>query len=159
MAPGDRNEKAALDHAGRYFDLHAGQRMSLFNFYLVLSGLVLAGIAGTYSNSTLQTVGAFLGFALSIVAFVFWKLDQRVCFLMKRAEAALAQLESALPSAARLFHSEPDHTRHACSAAGIWTYGKSFRLVFSLMGAVGLALFIPPVVLAIARFFWPQAQL
>jgi hypothetical protein len=37
MAPDDRNEKAALDHVWHHFDLHAGQRMSLFNFYLVTS--------------------------------------------------------------------------------------------------------------------------
>jgi hypothetical protein len=31
--------KEMMDHAWRYFELHASQRMSLFNFFLVLAAL------------------------------------------------------------------------------------------------------------------------
>lgn len=41
---------AAREHAWKYVEIHAGQRMSIFNFFLVLSGLVLAGIAGCLSQ-------------------------------------------------------------------------------------------------------------
>ena len=140
MSVNERDEKAAIDHAWRYFDLHAGQRMSLFNYYLVLSGLVLAGIAGTYDKFSLHAVSILLGIALATVAYIFWKLDQRVSFLLKRAELALGQVEGALPPAARLFHSEPEHTDRACDTDGIWTYGRSFRVVFFLTGATGLSL-------------------
>lgn len=140
MSVSEKDEKTALDHAWRYFDLHAGQRMSLFNYYLALSGLVLAGIAGTYDKASLHVVGILLGIALATVAYIFWKLDQRVSFMLKRAELALGKLECALQLPARLFHSEPEHTKQACSANGIWTYGKSFRIVFLLTGSVGLSL-------------------
>src|SRR5271166_5133933 len=92
--------KAARDHAWRYFEMHAGQRMSLFNFYLVLSGLVIAGMAGIYVNKFAPLVGAAVSVTLIVVALVFWKLDQRVSFLMKRAEIALAELEASFPSSA-----------------------------------------------------------
>jgi hypothetical protein len=74
---------------------------------------------------------------------VFWKLDQRVAFLIKHAEAALAEIERTLPEqSARLFLSEPDHTSKARVAAGWWTrhwtYGRAFRLFFWIMGLSGV---------------------
>src|SRR5580704_16155126 len=52
-----------LEHAWRYFALHANQRMSLFNFFLVLAGLISAGLA-----ACLQRTGSFqlLGVALGL---------------------------------------------------------------------------------------------
>jgi hypothetical protein len=144
--PDEAPDKAAIHHAWRYFELHAAQRMSLFNFYLILSGLVLAGIAGSYARPSLQGVDAVLGVILALVALIFWKLDQRACFLMKRAELVLAEMECVLPVAARLFRSEPEHTEGAGQEQGVWTYGKSFRLVFWCTGIAGLALSIPQMI-------------
>jgi len=48
-----------LDYAWRYFSLHAGQRIAIFNFFVVLSGLSLPGLAaclqrgGPYRSSAL----------------------------------------------------------------------------------------------------------
>lgn len=35
-----------LEHAWRYFALHAGQRMSLFNYFVLCFAFVSAGLAG-----------------------------------------------------------------------------------------------------------------
>jgi hypothetical protein len=40
-----------LTHAWRYFELHANQRMSVFNFFLALSGVVSAGLAALVQGS------------------------------------------------------------------------------------------------------------
>ena len=83
----DEFHEKEFDHAWRYFELHANQRMTVFNFFLVLVGLVAAGIATSRQGAqTLALLGVFLGLLLAFFSFIFWKLDQRVCFLMKQAE-------------------------------------------------------------------------
>jgi hypothetical protein len=133
-----------LEHAWRYFALHAGQRMSMFNYFLILFGLVSAGLAGCLrADDLLRTAGIAMGLCLAVVAFTFWKLDQRTAFLIKLAEAALHEAEELALSAdaARLFRREPSETENAQSIkhplARVWTYGSSFRLVFCLAALVG----------------------
>lgn len=139
------NSETALEHAWRYFELHANQRMSVFNFFLVLAGLVSAGLAAAIQGSPrLAVLGIVLGILLALVSFVFWKLDQRVSFLIKHAEAALAELEALIPNQqGRLFLNERTATSAACSRgswwARYWTCGRSFRAVFWVMGTFGIA--------------------
>jgi len=143
-----------LDHTWRYFELHANQRMYIFNFFLVLSGLVAAGLAASFEGKgPLLLIGVVLGLLLALVSFVFWKLDQRVSFLIKNAEIALVELEALFPELRlRLFTEEPRLTQEARSAASLlrrqWTYGHSFRFVFSIMGGVGLLF----TILSISRY-------
>ena len=142
-----------LEHAWRYFELHAKQRMSTFNFYVVLSGLVTAGLAVSFRGpGVLHLIGVASGMALALFSFVFWKLDQRVAFLVKHAENALVELEIAYPEAsARLFTHEPSQTNAAQQGPfwrTIWTYGKSFPVVFWAMGLFGLS----ASALSVARF-------
>jgi len=78
-----------------------------------------------------------------LVSFVFWKLDQRVSFLIKHAEGALAETEQAFAAKeACLFLTEPRATKSASESSNWWsrhwTYGKAFRLVFAVMGVFGL---------------------
>lgn len=129
-------QRHTLDHAWRYFELHASQRMSLFNFFLVFSGLVAAGTGGAFVR--LPQVSTVAGVALAGVAFLFFKLDQRVSFLIKRAEAALVEAESPVPEYARLFATEPSETKHAERTESLWTYGKSFRTLYGVVGVLGL---------------------
>jgi hypothetical protein len=87
--------KDMLEHAWRYFSLHAQQRLSLFNYFLLASGSVVAGLAACLQRSGLfQILGTGLGALLVLISFVFWKLDQRSAFLVKHAEEALTELES-----------------------------------------------------------------
>lgn len=112
MAQANSASDTMLAHAWRYFELHANQRMSVFNFVLALSGVASAGLAALLQGSSrLSFLGVLRGVLLALVAFVFWKLDQRVSFLIKHAEAALSELEHALPDErARLFLCEPAKT-------------------------------------------------
>jgi hypothetical protein len=137
----------ARDHAWKYFELHANQRMSTFNFFLILSGLALAGLGACIAGGdTLRTPGMVLGLSLTVISAIFYKLDERVSFLVKRAERALAELEPSLPECAHLFKSEPAETAAAWRQRSIWTYGKSFRAVFWITALAG-----PVAVLAMLR--------
>jgi hypothetical protein len=146
--------KDMLEHAWRYFELHALQRISLFNFFVVISVSVSAGLAACIQKGGLfHLVGAALGAVLVLVSFVFWKLDQRTAFLVKHAERAIADLEAGLsvPSA-RLLSSEPEAfapQRTGFCITRMWTYGAAFRLVFCVMGGVGVV----GGLLAVVRYF------
>jgi hypothetical protein len=122
-----------MEHGWRYFSLHAAQRMSVFNFFVVLSGVVLAGLAATLqAERHLAAIGAALGFTLIVVAFLFWRLDSRTSSLIKNAEAALATLEQRFGvPAARLVQIDRDTPER-------WTYGRALRIVYSCMALAGL---------------------
>ncbi|HBP5007864.1 TPA: hypothetical protein ACP31A_003218 [Pseudomonas aeruginosa] len=139
----------SIDHAWRYFELHAQQRMTVFNFYLAISGIVSAGIGACLQGGAKMTIlASILGGFLSLVSFLFWKLDQRVSEMIKRAESALRVVENdyALPVAA-LFNRDSK----ASSAKGlfsVWTYGRCFRVAFLTVGIVGIILTLLPAWLA-----------
>src|SRR5690349_3082540 len=86
--------KEQRDYAWSYFQLHANQRMTSFNFFVVIAALLTTGLARSLENDfKYHFVGVCLGFSLMITAFIFWKLDQRVRHLIKHAEAALKDIE------------------------------------------------------------------
>ncbi len=135
--------QSAHDHAWRFFELHANQRMTVFNFFLVLVGLLVAGIAATLQGSArFSALGIALGALLVPLSFLFWKLDQRVSFLIKHAERIQARTEAELmPEPVRILTSEP--AQFAAEQEGkLWTrpitFGASFRTVFILTAAIGL---------------------
>lgn len=135
----DVDWRMVSDHAWRYFEVHANQRMTVFNFFTVLSGAVVAGIAATMS---VPRFGAALGLTLMILSFIFWKLDQRAAFLIKHAEEVHALAEAQIfPASARLFTLEPEKHSTLRSSQNMaqrsWTFGKSFRTTFLLMGLIG----------------------
>jgi hypothetical protein len=124
----------AMDHAWRYFALHAQQRMSVFNFFVVLSGILSTGIAAGLQGGKPTLVTATLGALLAIFAFVFRRLDRRGAQFVKLAEDALVAGEACcVPDYARVFSLE-----HAGTPAGTWTFGRSFRLIFAVMAIAGL---------------------
>jgi hypothetical protein len=132
-------DKEMREHVWQYFTIHASQRMSMLNLFLILSGLVTAGLAACLQGAqgVLRLLGGVMGLFLAIVAFVFWKLDARAAFLVKHAEEAMIDLESPFPTkTAQLFALEKPKT--AVSSARVWTYGRSLRVVFLVTGLTGL---------------------
>lgn len=66
------------------------------SFFLFASGAIAAGLAATLQGTPrFSSLGIALGALLMLVSFIFWKLDQRVSFLIKHAEQALAETEQA----------------------------------------------------------------
>lgn len=88
-------EKDALDVAWKYFQQHAQQRVSYFNFFVLFSSLLTTGLlASLNSQFNLPQLGIGIGLMQMLVAFVFLKIDQRNKYLTKIGECALIQLES-----------------------------------------------------------------
>jgi hypothetical protein len=85
--------KEARSYAWNYFALHADQRMKLFNFFLVLSGLILGAFPAVRNMAPGLKVVALLPSFLVLSAFIFWRLDERTRRLVKNAEAALKFLD------------------------------------------------------------------
>jgi cyanate permease len=135
----------AREHVWKYFELHAQQRIAVFNFFLVLSGALAAGLAATLQGSQrFASLGIALGVLLAFVSFLFWKLDQRVAFLVKHAEASLAEIEGFFSDPeVQVFLQEPSKTTAAKRQASLWrrqwSYGCVFRVLFSTMAVVGVS--------------------
>lgn len=133
MQPPDK----ALDHAWRYFALHAQQRISVFNFFVVLSGILATGIgAGIQAGKSMALVVAILAGLLTLFSYVFYRLDGRGSELVKLAEESLVAGEKrCMPSYARIVAQEGE--RRASDVFSTRTFGQSFRLMFRVMGSAG----------------------
>lgn len=130
-------DDGALAHAWAYFNLHAGQRITIFNYFVVFSGILTTGLAtAIQAPPRLAAVGVALGLLLCLLSFLFWQLDRRTSFLIKHAEDAIKLQE---PAGARLMTEEVVKTADAKNDEGLWTYGKVFRSIFLVMAIVGLA--------------------
>lgn len=135
------SQEAGLNHAWNYFAFHANQRITVFNFFIVFSGLILAGLGALLQGEPrLSILGVVLGLLLLLLSIVFWQLDRRVSFMIKHSETALTVAEKALlPPDLHIVDSEPAAFAHAKQTHKLWTYGKSFRIIFVCMGIIGLA--------------------
>lgn len=64
-----------------YFSVHASQRLTIFNFYIIVSSLVATSYFASFkSDSNLESARPALAALLCFIAFVFWKLDSATNF-------------------------------------------------------------------------------
>ncbi|WP_144426426.1 hypothetical protein [Methylobacterium sp. ARG-1] len=85
----------AMKHLSRFFALHAQQRVSVCNFFVILAGVISAAIVrALQAGRPLSVVVIALG-PLPLLSFVFWRLDQRNPDLIKISERALPSGEMA----------------------------------------------------------------
>lgn len=142
------DESRNLEHAWRYFALHAAQRTTVFNFFVASAGLALTGLAWTLADGSKKwPLGAAAGLGAAALSFIFWRLDQRNGQLVKNAEDAMVALESGLLPAAAVTTAERRLPNNAgwTATSTPWTFGRSFRLLFAavaLLGIVGGAITI-----------------
>src|SRR5262249_4702094 len=144
--------KEQRDYAWAYFQLHANQRMSSFNFFVVIAALLTTGLATTLkSDFTHHYVGVVLALSLFVISFVFWKMDQRVRYLIKHAEEALKAIEEKWmsnedfigPNLA-LFRTEEEKT-DSIRELGSWkpwqwhlSYAACFEAVYLVFGVLAV---------------------
>jgi hypothetical protein len=152
--------------AWEYFNTHASQRLTIFNFYIGLSSVAATGFFASFkSDSNLQSARPLLAALLCFISFVFWKLDQRSKVLIKNAEHVLKHFEEGQPHStnAKVFLREESETsRHRESFRGwrkvlFWklplSYSRCFNLVylvFFVIGFVGFVVAIAPYL----HHFW-----
>lgn len=153
------------EYAWEYFKVHAQQRMSLFNFFVVFSSLATTGLVTTLQDKAqAHLVGIALGVLLVLISFVFSKLDQRVAFLIKHAESAVKLIESKFShedsegeSPFALVTAEEAFTQERRNRARYWpwqrhlTYSNCFQLAFWTFGVIGTAGMLLSLGLWIAR--------
>ncbi len=89
-------------------------------------------------------IGILLGLLLALLSIVFWKIDQRVAFMVKHAEKAHECAErKLLPPEMRIFCGEPGAHATAVQSSRLhqrpWTFGKSLRFTFGAMAVIGIA--------------------
>jgi hypothetical protein len=152
MTPDDRREARA--YAWNYFALHAEQRMKLFNFFLILSGLILGAFPAVRSMAPAAKLTALLPLLLVLTAFIFWRLEERTRRLVKNGEEALRFLDEQWP-VEPLQDRTPHHLQLVArddylmqaikkrwwAKCGVpISYAGSFRIAYLMIGGVGLVL-------------------
>jgi hypothetical protein len=150
-AESDEEDSFLRKQAMDYFNTHAAQRLTIFNFYIGLSSVTATGYFASFkSDSDLQWARALLAFLLCFFAFVFWKLDQRTKAMIKNAEDALKYFEKpqAHPVHAKVFLHEEMKTDARSKAVQGWrvimfwrwqmSYSDCFHVVYSMFFVIGL---------------------
>lgn len=132
-----------IDHVWKYFEIHSQQRMTLFNFFIVVVGGIASAIGFCLqSEKDLAFIIYSLIVVLLTISFLFYKLDQRTAFLIKRCEKNLVKLESQFTnSSVDLFTNDDlDLAQENKNRFfnKIWTYGDIFRLTYTVIGLVSI---------------------
>ncbi|UDQ82429.1 hypothetical protein LJN55_11625 [Erwinia rhapontici] len=143
----------AFEHAWKYFELHSQQRMTVFNFYIAVIGLL-----GTGSGICLQLGGTFiyftsaLGIFITFITFIFYKLDDRISFLIKNSELALIKLEGNINIyEIKIFTIENNNIQLNNGFFSMWTYGKCFRVSFYVLAYIGMVISLIPLIIFIFK--------
>ena len=147
--------KELRKYAWDYFDRHAEQRLKTFNFYLLLCGAIIAGVISFAQKSEQVRYAWPLGFLLTLVSFIFWKLDVRNRQLTKHSEEALKLLEDesdlsdespGVPHRCKLFRREEVESSKlnrfpsAPLTTAYFSYTTCFNWLFTLLGVGGAIL-------------------
>jgi HAD superfamily hydrolase (TIGR01549 family) len=84
--------KLRFDYAWKFFSFHATQRTQMFNFMLLLVGILAASLTSTIDKGLVEPAMAVCVIGI-IVASIFLKLDRRNRDLVRAAENVLTFLE------------------------------------------------------------------
>jgi hypothetical protein len=143
-------ESEIRNHAWAYFSLHAQQRMSVFQFFITLE-TALFGVAflAVQFAKPLTPWFSITGLMITLLAFVFWKIDQRTRDLIGVAECCLMDVEAYLARSSTLstrlpFSSDPQHLGTMATfplLPGRLSYSKCFGVVFLCCALLGIATF------------------
>ena len=139
------------DYAWKFFQVHADQRIRVFQFYIAISTTLFAGAIAA-SNLKIHAVVPIIGIFVSFISFIFWKLDSRTAGLVKNAEEAIKKLdarhklcgeEDGGPNRLELFARDDFlvKKRYGCRKLFHFSYRNSFNCMFLTVGALGLIVF------------------
>ena len=145
----DNNVSALREQAWDYFAAHSSQRITTFNFYIVLASVTSTTYFSSFkADSNLQDVRPALAALLVLFSFVFWSLDRRNRFLIKNAESALMIFESESTNVdprTKLFSLEANAVSprlRGFRRLAVWkwalSYSDCFNLVFLIFASIGV---------------------
>lgn len=89
----EQDSRDLRNYIWSYFALHSEQRMKTFNFFIILSTLIIGFIATCIEKNFSSLFLLFASLMLSLLSVTFWKLDARNVMLIKAAEESLIRLE------------------------------------------------------------------
>ena len=93
MLTEDGREQLQFDYAWKWFEFHAKQRTTMFNFYIIVVGATLGAIAAlTKTNIDKEAIAILCGFGI-VISIIFGILDWRNSRLLRYGELNLVQLE------------------------------------------------------------------
>jgi hypothetical protein len=137
-----------------FFQMQAGQRLTTFNFYVVISSLLCTGLASSFkTDANNPYLGICFGLLLVSFSFAFWKLDHRNKNLIRSAENALKffenqssfEDENGMPHVVKRFMREEAETIEMNKSRTwmLWqngySYSECFWFVFTVFSLVGFA--------------------
>lgn len=128
------------NQAWKYFEMHAGQRMSIFNFYITISTAILAAIGVFLSIDKIAPllIAAF-GLLLILFSIVFWGLDMRTKNLIHIAEEIILDFEKNDKSRfAQIFTT--DRKLYDNMRFRVKSYTNLFGIVYIIFILIGIAL-------------------
>lgn len=82
-----------FEYAWRYFEFHAGQRMTVFNFFILFSG-ILANAYGLLFRAGEHFAAGAVAFTAAVISLFFLFLEHRNEELVHLAEDNLRKLEN-----------------------------------------------------------------
>jgi len=137
------------EYAWSYFELHAEQRLKTFHFFIILATTVVGGFLLLFRFGEYHKWSALLGLLLTLLSFVFWKLELRTRALVKHGEEALKFLDAqhelpdidGVPHPLRIFSREEHVTiqlERSASFPGHFSYSRCFKYIFVVFGVLGL---------------------
>ena len=137
------------EYLWNYFSLHADQRLRTFNFYLVVSTLIVGAFVNIINSNNEQKIVFILPYLLTFISFVFWKLDLRTKYMIKNAEDAIKYIDDEIitqkgeiPKILNIFRYDEFSSRSLRRGfiKGCFSYSKSFNLIFISFGIMGFIL-------------------
>lgn len=137
------NNKLILDHAWKYFSLHADQRIKTFNFFIILATVALGAVIQGYTKNSMCKILIFPSLLITAFSLIFWKLDKRNKDLVRLAELAMIEIEThvlylhTLPQCS-IFKNESIYT--AKKHKNYITYSKAFDACFFTFSILGIVL-------------------
>jgi hypothetical protein len=144
--------------AWRHFDMIAKQRISSFNHYLIILGVLLTASAAVKLGPMHAVILGLLGVANMASPVLFWALDKRICRLLANLKDTLYQLEetSDWPAIFKPFHR--DELEQQSSFNKATTYSGVFWTIFLGHFVLGFCLLLYAVGCPKATAPTPAAQ-
>ena len=131
-----------------YFQIHSQQRMSVFNFYIVIT-IAMFSSFGFFISEKVYVFGCLISILIVAVNFSFFKLDERTSFMIKEVEEKLREWEQKnIEEKYRIF-SDEEKKFQACRSIGTYyidlekkyTYGEIFRFTFRIFTYLSIGCF------------------
>lgn len=135
------NDEKLLDYYWKFFELHSNQRIQMVNFYITVEVVLIGAFFAIFGlENRLLWAENTVSFAITTCSLVFYLLDRRTKFLIKKSEACIQSIENRLlapynDDKYKLLKTIEDNTKGVIFRN---TYSRVFTVVYLLIGLFGI---------------------